>query len=252
MPIKRMGEGAFRPDHIRPARHAQFDAGQVYLWPMRAGSVIESYHYPSQTGGVNPPTLVYLSTYGNFSRSDDLLCTRFAREGYNVFGIDPLRYLLHASTNRRLKPEDLWDDMQQLAQMLPGPPVILAQPVAAGLAILWASNISKVRGVIAVGKAQASFAPGHIFANNNPYTFLLSRYVGDLAPRPFALVQIKGHPLGADDQEIAALANSSKPPAYPAARREIIRQTAQPTPEMGGGKCPLAICPMLTFGYQSN
>jgi hypothetical protein len=185
--------------------------GRVHLWPLRAGSVMESYHYPA-TGSLMPPTVLYMSTYGNFSRTDDALCNQLAKEGYHVYGLDPLRYLLHASANHRLSPDDLAADLQILIQMLPSKPIIVAQPLAAGLGLLWASRVNKVAGVIAIGRAQAGLSPSHIFHNSNPYTYLLHRHVPEIAPRSMALVMLKGNALGGDEDEMATLMQSSKLP----------------------------------------
>ena len=185
--------------------------GRVNLWPLRAGSVMESYHY-SAAGSLLPPSVIYLSTYGSFSRTDDLICNKLAEAGYHVYGLDPLRYLLHASANHRLNPDDLAADLQLLIQMLPSKPIIIGQPLAAGLALLWTSRVNKVTGVIAIGRAQAGLSPSHIFHNNNPYTYLLHRHVADIAPRPMALVMLKGNALGGDEDEMTTLMQSSKMP----------------------------------------
>jgi hypothetical protein len=186
--------------------------GRVNLWPLRSGSVMESYYYPATSPALAPPSVLYLSTYGNFSRTDDAVCEALAARGYHIYGLDPLRYLLHACAHHRLSPDDLWADLQVLTQMLPSRPIILGQPLAAGLGIMWASRVQKISGVIAIGRAQAGLSPNHIFHNNNPYTYLLHRYVPDIAPRPFALVMLKGHALGGDEDEMATLSQSSKPP----------------------------------------
>ncbi|RMH00695.1 MAG: hypothetical protein D6706_03205 [Chloroflexi bacterium] len=186
--------------------------GTVNMWPLRAGAVMESYHYPAGGGILNPQTLLYLSTYGNFGRTDDLICAALADAGYDVYGLDPLRYLLHASANQRLTPDDLWRDLYTLIQMLPSPPIIIGQPLAAGLALLWASGVEKIPGVIAIGRSQTGLAPRHIFQNSNPYTFLLSRQVKNIFPRPLALVILKSHPLGGKEDEMATLYQSSKAP----------------------------------------
>lgn len=186
--------------------------GRVNLWPLRAGSVMESYYYPAVGSNLAPPSILYLATYGNFSRDDDLLCNQLAEAGYHVYGLDPLRYLLHASGNHRLTPDDLTADLQILIQMLPSKPIIVAQPLAAGLGLMWASQVSKVQGVIAIGKAQAGLSPSHIFQNNNPYTYLLHRYVPDISPRPLALVRLQGHSLGGDKEELKTLIQSSQKP----------------------------------------
>jgi hypothetical protein len=185
--------------------------GRVHVWPLRTGSMMETYHYPA-TGSLLPPTVLYMSTYGSFGRSDDELCSQLAAAGYHVYGLDPLRYLLHASASHRLSPDDLAADLQILIQMLPSKPIIIGQPLAAGLGLLWTSRVNKVAGVIAIGRAQAGLSPSHIFHNNNPYTYLLHRYVAEISPRPLALVQLKGNALGGDEDEMATLMQSSKLP----------------------------------------
>lgn len=201
------------------------ERGQVNLWPLGAGSVMESYYYPPSGTGLNPPTVLYLATYSNFSRSDDAVCTHLAQSGYHVYGLDPLRYLLHASANERLKPEHLWTDLKTLIQMLPNDPIIIGQPLSAGLAIMWASGVQRVRGVIAVGKAQAGLSPNHIFYNNNPYTYLLDRYVAEVAPRPFALVMEQENALGGDEDEMNGLFHTSKRPHRLERVRKVTAET---------------------------
>lgn len=187
--------------------------GRVNVWPLRSGAVMETYYY--QASGARelvPPTVVYLSTYGHFGQSDEKLCRQLAQNGYAVYGLDPLRYLLHASVQERLTPQLLWEDLRVFIQMLPSPPMIIGQPMGAGLAIMWGAGTDKVQGVIAIGRAQAGLQPSHIFVNDNPYTFLLTRQVDKLAPRPFVLVRYNGHPLGGDEEELAALFKSSQNP----------------------------------------
>jgi hypothetical protein len=96
--------------------------------------------------------------------------------------------------------------------MLPGKPIVIGRPLAAGLALLWATNISDVRGVIAIGLAQSGFNPAHIFQNSNPYNFMLSRLVNQIAPRPLALVYHTSHKLGGDESELKMLYKSSQEP----------------------------------------
>jgi hypothetical protein len=188
------------------------DYGRVHMWPLRVGAVMESYYYHAAGQNLAPPTILYLGSYGNFSRRDDILCTKLADQGYEVFGLDPLRYLLHASVTYRLTPSDLHKDFQSLVQMLPSKPIIIGRPLAAGLALLLATNITSCRGVIAIGLAQAGYHPGHIFQNSNPYNFMLSRLVGQISPRPIALVQHLGHKLGGDESELGKLFQNSKEP----------------------------------------
>ena len=186
--------------------------GRVNMWPLGVGSVIESYYYPAAGDNLAPPCLLYLGSYGNFSRRDDILCTKIANAGYEVYGLDPLRYLLHASVHRPLTPDDLYKDLRELIHMLPSEPVIIGRPLAAGLAILWAGGVRSVRGVIAIGRAQSGFNPSHIFQNYNPYTYLLPRQIGHIAPRPLALVHHQGRQLGGEPEELKDLFQSSQPP----------------------------------------
>jgi hypothetical protein len=186
--------------------------GRVNMWPLRTGLVMESYYYHAAGDNLTPPAILYLGSYGNFSRRDDILCTKLADQGYEVFGLDPLRYLLHASISNRLTPDDLHQDFKSLVQMLPSKPIIIGRPLAAGLAILWATNVKNNRGAIAIGMAQSGFRPAHIFQNNNPYNFMLSRLVGQVSPRPLALAQHTSHQLGGKDAELDKLFQNSKAP----------------------------------------
>lgn len=188
------------------------EEGRVNLWPLRPGSMMESYYYVPTGNTPNPPCILYLSSYGNFSRTDDALCVSLAEAGYHVYGLDPLRYLLHASANSKLNPDDLYEDLRILIQMLPSNPIVVAQPLASGLAMIWAAGVKKLQGLVGIGRSQAGLAPSHIFHNNNPYTYLVHRHVAKIAPRPLVLVLHKNHPLGGDDDELATLYQSSKPP----------------------------------------
>ena len=186
--------------------------GRVYMWPLRAGTVLESYYYHPAGVRPNPPSILYMSTYGHFDTQDDAHCVALADAGYHVYGFDPLRYLLHASSDKRLTPKDLWADAALLMNMLPSPPIIIGNPLSAGLAMLWASKIKAIRGVIAIGQAKAGFKLKHIFNTSNPYTFLVTRYVPAIPPRPLALVLHTKHPLGGENDEMAALYQNSKDP----------------------------------------
>lgn len=195
--------------------------GRVNLWPLREGTIAETYHYEPPGNVVAPRSLLYLSTYGNFSTSDDAICASLADAGYSVFGLDPLRYLLHASAHQPLMPEDLWEDIQLFTQMLPSAPIILGQPLAGGLAIMWAVGSAEAYGVITVGRVQIGLRPSHIFQNrDNPYTFRLHRYTPKISPRPVAYVMNKAHPMGGDEDEIATLYQNSKEP-------RLVKQTAK-------------------------
>ncbi len=189
----------------------QSKVGRVYVWPLRSGTVMETYYYPPSGSALAPQTILYLSSYGNFGRKDDALCTALAKAGYSVYGMDPFRYLLHASVNNPLLPENLAEDMTLLTQMLPDEPIIVGQPLGAGLALLWAARNTAVRGVIAIGRTLAGFAPSHVFQNRNPHTYFLPRYVGGIAPRPVALVELEGT-MGGDSQRMQALYENLKDP----------------------------------------
>lgn len=186
--------------------------GRVYMWPLRPGTMMESYYYHPRGTDVPPPTLLYLSSYGNFTTQDDAICVALAAAGYSTYAIDPLRYLLHASTERPLTPHDLYEDLQMLTQMLPSPPIIIAHPLAAGLGLVWAATGKDVRGLIAIGRAQSGLAASHIFQNRNPHSFKLSRFIKNMATRPIVYVHYKGHPLGGDPQRLKAMYDQSPEP----------------------------------------
>jgi hypothetical protein len=188
------------------------EKGRVYVWPLRQGTMMESYYYHPAGTAVPPPTLLYLSSYGNFTVQDDARCIALARAGYSTYALDPLRYLLHASAERPLTPEDLREDLHILLQMLPSPPVIIAHPLAAGLGLVWTAENEGIKGIIAIGRAQSGLAASHIFHNRNPHNFKLSRYASNIAPRPVVYVQYEGHPLGGDPGKLKALYDQSKEP----------------------------------------
>jgi hypothetical protein len=184
---------------------------QVDVRPLRPGVVMETYHYPSSAVSQKRP-LVYLATYGNFSGRDEKTCLALAKAGYPVTALDPLRYLLHAAAQERIEVPRLWQDLETFCAQLPQAPLLLGRPVAAGLALIWASGVEAVSGVLAIGRAQMAFKPRHIFANDNPHTFFLSRYVHKIAPRPVAFVLETERPLGGDREEISALLQTCDEP----------------------------------------
>ncbi len=188
------------------------DGGKVNVWPLRAGSVVESYYYYAANPEPTAPSVLYLSSYGKFSRQDEATCIALADAGYDVYGLDPYRYLLHASLKERLTPDHLRGDIEELAQMLRGRPIIISEPLSAGLALMWASLTPQVRGVIAIGRAQSGLAPKHIFNNDNPYSYLLTRHIIRIAPRPVVLVHLEGHANGGKKKNVAALFQASQPP----------------------------------------
>lgn len=183
--------------------------GQPAVVPIRPGVIIEYYHYPAtneETSAANNshPPILYISTPGNFSIVDDVLCNRLARSGYNVFAIDPLRYLLHASSVNRLKIADQWADLEIFLEHIDRAPVLIGQPLGAGLALLWTCGLENAQGVISIGQAQAVFDAWHIFENNNPHSYFINRYLYQIPPRPAVFVLIENSELGGDPREIAA------------------------------------------------
>jgi hypothetical protein len=188
------------------------EKGRVYMWPLRQGTMMESYYYHPGGTEVTPPSLLYLASYGNFTMRDDTRCQAIADVGYSVYALDPLRYLLHASVERPLMPHDLNEDLHTLTQMLPSPPIIVARPLAAGLGLLWTAENESVRGLVAIGRAQSGLTASHVFQNRNPHNFKLGRYVKNITPRPVVYVQHKGHPLGGDSDRLQALYDLSEEP----------------------------------------
>lgn len=185
---------------------------QVEQVPIRPGVVMETYHYRPAEGAAAHGSVIYLSTYGNFSRADDARALALAGAGYEVFGVEPLRYLLHASVQSRITPVELWRDMQTYVKQIGGEAWLVGLPVSAGLGLLWAAGVGAIRGVVAIGRTQAAFKAYHIFDTTNPHTFFLGRYVHKIAPRPMALVQVEDHVLGGDHDELAALFQTSMGP----------------------------------------
>jgi hypothetical protein len=199
--------------------------GRVNVWPLRAGAVMETYQYRAASTEVSPSPILYLSSYGNFRPRDEEICATLADAGFEVFGLDPLRYLLHANIKQRLTPEMLAEDMRELIQMLPSMPILIGQPLAAGLTLTWAIHVGRVRGVISIGAAQSGLEPRHIFDNDNPFTFQLSRHIPKLAPRPVALVIPESRKREDVAQEIKTLYDCSGEP-----RR--VDEVARATPEL--------------------
>jgi hypothetical protein len=184
----------------------------VNVWPLRAGAVMESYMYRAAGSSVAPATIIYLSSYGNFGRKDEELCVALADAGYDVLGLDPLRYLLHANINACLTPEMLAKDMRELIQMLPNMPIIIGQPLAAGLALTWAAEVQRIRGVVAIGPAPTGLSLKHIFDIEQPSSFQLSRHIGKIAPRPLALVIPSSRRKAKTEQELTTLFKISEAP----------------------------------------
>lgn len=185
--------------------------GRVYMWPLRQGTIMESYYYHPSGTAVPPPSLLYLSSYGNFTMSDESRCLALAKAGYSTYALDPLRYLLHASVERPLTRQDLREDFHTLVQMLPSPPLIVARPLAAGLGLLWAAESEEALGVLAIGRAQSGLTAGHVFRSRKD-NFNLHDVVAQISPRPVAYVHYEGHPLGGNPQKLKALYDQSKEP----------------------------------------
>jgi hypothetical protein len=186
--------------------------GNVDMWPLRAGSMLETYHYFAKGEQVVPPTVLYLSSYGNFSHADEKRCMALAEEGYDVYGMDPYRYLLSASASQRLTPAMLYDDLRLLIQMLPVAPTIIAEPMAAGLGLLWAAGVREVKGVIAIGRAQSGLMPKHIFDHSETAVFDLRTLIGKISPRPTVIIHHDGNPMGGDKKRMEILFEHSQEP----------------------------------------
>lgn len=184
---------------------------KVHMWPLRPGTMLESYRYSPVTKEVAPPTILYLSTYGNFSKADDALCYALATAGYDVYGLDPFRYLLHASLNEKLSPRTLHEDIQLLIDMLPSPPILIAQPLAAGLALFVTAVTQGIRGTITIGKAQSGLTPKHIFDERETAAFQLPRLIPKITT-PIAFIQHQGHALGGDEKRLQAYYQLSQEP----------------------------------------
>lgn len=184
--------------------------GRVSMLPIRPSVVMETYYYPPLTS--NHTRVLYLSSYGNFDRLDDARCAALAAAGYEVYGLDPMRYLLHASVSGLIKPEDLRQDLLEVIQLIEGDPYLIGMSLSAGLAVLWGGLVDKVKGVTAIGYIQNGFRPKHIFDLSQPLNYSVARYITRISPRPLALVYHEGHSLAGDKQELATLFKSAVEP----------------------------------------
>ena len=184
--------------------------GQVSMLPLRAGVVMESYHFPASTH--NATAVLYLSTYSNFDKLDEARCTALAKSGYEVYGLDPLRYLLHASASSLITPDDLYIDFDILCQIIGRDVYLIAQPISAGLALLISGMVERIKGVIAIGRANIAFRPKHIFDQDPSVSFELNGFVRQISPRPTALVWQDGHTLGGDKKEFTQLYEAAEEP----------------------------------------
>jgi hypothetical protein len=195
--------------------------GSVAVAPIRPGVTLEYYRYGPKPARDNARPLIYMSTYGNFDRVDDALCLALSQNGYDVYGFDPLRYLLMSSARGRLTASEVFQDANTFARLLNGNPLIVGQPISAGLALLWMAGVDQMAGVIAIGRAQAAFQSGHIFKNYNPHAFFLGRFVANITPRPVVLVINEGHPLGGTADELGAILETCREPRRLERTREI-------------------------------
>ena len=154
-------------------------ANHLITLPLRPGVLAELYRY--NPPGQSKANVLYFSRYTNFAREDDALCRAVAGDGYTVYGGDLMRYLLLAAP---LSLEALWADGAILAKMLGRPLCLVARSFAAGPALIMAAGVKVISGVIVTGPAQEGLAPRHIFSQENPAHFMLSRQITKLPPRP--------------------------------------------------------------------
>ena len=96
--------------------------------------------------------------------------------------------------------------------MLPAPPTIIAEPMAAGLGLLWAAGVSEIQGVIAIGRAQSGLMPKHIFDHSETAVYDLRTLIGKISPRPTVLIHHEGNPMGGSEKRMAVLLKHSKEP----------------------------------------
>jgi len=193
--------------------------GQVSLLPLRPGVVLESYQFEGSTH--NMPAVLYMSTYGNFDKLDEARCTALAKAGYEVYGFDPLRYLLHASAAELITPDNLFLDFEVVCQIIGRDVYLIAQPISAGLALLVTGMVEQIKGVTAIGRANLAFRPKHIFDHNPSVSFALEGFVPQISPRPLALIWQDGHPLGGDKAEFKNLYQAAAEPRKAERTKEI-------------------------------
>ncbi len=208
--IRLWAEERFGQVEVRYYGTPTLSRGRVFQLPLRPNVLLE--HYLIDAAG--EPTrrcLLYLATYGNFNLPDEAICWELAQAGFHVVAVDPWRYLLHASLGERLTPGVLLDDFRLFMETFPGPPIVISQPTAGGLGLLWAAGTPEVRGAIVIGRAQVGLRAPHIFDNGNPHTFFTGRFAARLSPRPLALV-LDGRARREDADELAALYQASLPP----------------------------------------
>lgn len=154
-------------------------ADRLLAFPLRPGVVAELYRYnPDEE---SQGRVLYLSSYGDFSRDDDALCRALARADYTVYGGDLLRYLFMAGP---LTAEELQSDGVTLGSLVGEPFYLIGRAFAAGPALAIASGNPAVAGVVVTGPAQEGLTAAHLFSQDDPAKLNLSRLIKDLAPRP--------------------------------------------------------------------
>ena len=199
--------------------------GRVNLTPIRPGVTIENYYYPANeqaAAGTKPRSpIIYFASYSNFNPIDDALCIALSQAGYNVYGLDPLRYLLHAGSRERLNTKILWHDWRAFCRIIGNQPTLIGQPISAGLCILLASNIDEVSGVISIGRTDVAFKPWYIFDQEQRYSFLLARHVFNIAPRPVAFVLNERRTRPGEEDEINTLFQTAVEPRYIVKVKEV-------------------------------
>ena len=193
--------------------------GQVSMLPVRPGVILESYQFDG--GRQDMPAVLYMSTYGNFDKLDEARCTALAQAGYEVYGMDPLRYLLHASATELITPDDLYIDFDMVCQIIGRDVYLIAQPISAGLALLIAGMVERIKGVTAIGRAEIAFRPKHIFDQSPSVSFDLNGFVRQISPRPLALVWQDGHSLGGNKAEFKKLYEAAEEPRKAERSKEI-------------------------------
>ncbi len=154
-------------------------ANRLVTIPLRPGVLLELYCYNSV--GASKGNVLYFSQYTSFNRGDDALCREVADAGYTVYGGDLVRYLLLAGP---ATPEDLWADGRALALQMDQPLYLVARAFAAGPAMVMAAGVPAITGIIVTGVAQEGLQPAHLFAQDNPAHFMLSRHIKKVGPRP--------------------------------------------------------------------
>ena len=154
-------------------------ANRLITLPLRPGVVAELYRY--NPPGRNKANIIFFSRYTHFSHRDDALCRAIADDGFTVYGSDLMRYLLLAAP---LTVEALYKDANTLAAQTQQPLFFIGRAFSAGPTLLMATGTPAINGVIVTGPAQEGLTLPHIFSQENPARFLLSRYIKALEPRP--------------------------------------------------------------------